>query len=98
MAWLKVDQTLRDHHKICDAADALQVDPAHMTGMMILFWLWAIDNAPSGSRNVDIMEKLYSLYYETEGVMISGDVGYYDYLTGLFGNGGDGTDVLARIG
>lgn len=48
MAWLKVDQTLRDHHKICDAADALQVDPAHMTGMMILFWLWAIDNAPSG--------------------------------------------------
>ncbi|MBQ2707814.1 MAG: hypothetical protein IJF67_06070 [Clostridia bacterium] len=39
------------------------------------------------SRNVDIVEKLYSLYYETEGVMISGDVGYYDYLTGLFGNG-----------
>lgn len=49
MAWLKIDQTLRDHHKICDAADELQVDPAHMTGMMVLFWLWAIDNAPSGS-------------------------------------------------
>lgn len=49
MAWLKIDQTLRDHHKICDAADELQVDPAHMTGMMVLLWLWAIDNAPSGS-------------------------------------------------
>lgn len=49
MAWLKIDQSLRDHRKISDAAGDLQVDPAHMTGMMVLFWLWAIDNAPSGS-------------------------------------------------
>ena len=49
MAWLKIDQTLRDHHKICDAADDLKLDPAHMTGMMVLLWLWAIDNAPTGS-------------------------------------------------
>ncbi len=49
MAWLKIDQTLRDHRKICDAAEDLKLDPAHMTGLMVLFWLWAIDNAPNGS-------------------------------------------------
>jgi len=39
------------------------------------------------TRNVAIMEKLYSLYYETEGVMIASDVDYYNYLTGIFKNG-----------
>lgn len=48
MAWIKIDQTLRDHRKICDAADALEISPTLMTGMMVLFWLWALDNAPSG--------------------------------------------------
>lgn len=48
MAWLQIDQTLRDHHKICDAADTLGISPTLMTGMMILFWLWALDNAPTG--------------------------------------------------
>lgn len=49
MAWLKIDQTLRDNRKICNAAEDLKIEPAHMAGMMVLFWLWAIDNAPSGS-------------------------------------------------
>ena len=49
MAWLKVEQTLRDHYKICNAADELGIEPAHMTGAMVLLWLWGIDNAPTGS-------------------------------------------------
>ncbi len=49
MAWLKIDQTLRDHRKVCDAAGDLKVKPAHMAGMLVLFWLWAIDNAPDGN-------------------------------------------------
>ena len=49
MAWLKVDQTIRDHHKILDAADLLQTTDAHVTGCLVLLWLWAIDNAPDGS-------------------------------------------------
>lgn len=49
MAWLQVDQTIRDHHKICDAAEDLRVPPAHLTGCLVLFWLWALDNAPDGS-------------------------------------------------
>lgn len=49
MAWLQIDQTIRDHHKILDAADALETSDAHVTGCLVLLWLWAIDNAPDGS-------------------------------------------------
>lgn len=49
MAWLQIDQTIRDHHKILDAADLLETTDAHVTGCLVLLWLWAIDNAPDGS-------------------------------------------------
>lgn len=49
MAWLQIDQTIRDHHKILDAADQLETTDAHVTGCLVLLWLWAIDNAPDGS-------------------------------------------------
>lgn len=49
MAWLQVDQTIRDHHKICDAAEQLGISPPHLTGCLVLFWLWALDNAPAGN-------------------------------------------------
>ena len=48
MAWLQVHQTIKDHRKLLDAADALEIAPPHMMGMLISFWLWALDNAPSG--------------------------------------------------
>ena len=48
MAWLQVHQTLRDHRKLYDAADALEISPPHMMGLLICFWLWALDNAPTG--------------------------------------------------
>ena len=49
MAWLPIDQAIRDHHKILDAADALDTTPAHVTGCLVLLWLWALDNAPDGN-------------------------------------------------
>lgn len=49
MAWIQVHQTLKDHRKIYAAADALDVEPAHALGLIVSFWLWALDNAPSGS-------------------------------------------------
>ncbi|NCB64533.1 MAG: hypothetical protein EOM52_13275, partial [Clostridia bacterium] len=49
VAWLQVHQTLKDHRKLFDAADELEVAPPHMMGLLISFWLWALDNAPSGS-------------------------------------------------
>lgn len=51
MAWIQVHQTLKDHRKVYAAADALDVDPAHALGLIVSFWLWALDNAPSGSMD-----------------------------------------------
>ena len=45
MAWIQVHQQLKDHRKLLAAA----VEPAHMLGLLISFWLWALDNTPSGS-------------------------------------------------
>ena len=49
MAWIQVHQTLKDHRKVLAAADELDIEPAHMLGLLISFWLWALDNAPTGS-------------------------------------------------
>lgn len=48
MAWLQVHQTLKDHRKLFDAADELEIQPVHMMGLLISFWMWALDNAPTG--------------------------------------------------
>ena len=48
MAWLEIHQSLRDHRKTYEAADALDVKPVTMMGMLISLWLWAIDNVPDG--------------------------------------------------
>ena len=53
MAWIKVEQTLVNHNKVLDVADDLEIEVTQATGMMILIWLWALDNAPDGSlKNV----------------------------------------------
>ena len=49
MAWIQVHQQLKDHRKLLTAADELEIAPAHMLGLLISFWLWALDNAPNGS-------------------------------------------------
>lgn len=49
MAWIQAHQQLRDHRKLLAAADDLEIEPVHLLGHLISFWLWALDNAPSGS-------------------------------------------------
>ena len=49
MAWIQVHQQLKDHRKLLSAADVLEVEPPHMLGLIVSFWLWALDNAPTGS-------------------------------------------------
>ena len=49
MAWIQIHQQLKDHRKVLAAADELDIEPAHMLGLLFSFWLWAIDNAPDGS-------------------------------------------------
>ncbi len=48
MAWLKVCQELRDHRKIMAVAERLDMEPVHVMGHVISFWMWCVDNAPSG--------------------------------------------------
>lgn len=45
MAWIQIHQQLKDHRKVLAAADELDIEPAHMLGLLISFWLWAIDKA-----------------------------------------------------
>lgn len=49
MAWIQVHQQLKDHRKLLAVSDDLDIEPAHMLGLLVSFWLWALDNAPSGS-------------------------------------------------
>ena len=49
MAWIQVHQQLKDHRKLLIASDELDIEPVHMIGLLISFWLWALDNAPTGS-------------------------------------------------
>ena len=49
MAWIKVDQSLRDHRKLLIAADILDICPAYLMGMIISLWLWSLDNVPTGN-------------------------------------------------
>lgn len=48
MAWIQVHQNLKDHRKLFAAADELEIGPAHMMGLLVSFWLWALDNTPDG--------------------------------------------------
>ncbi len=66
MAWLQVHQTLKDHRKLFDAADQLEVEPPHMMGLLVSFWLWALDNAPTGSL-VDITPRMISRAAQWDG-------------------------------
>jgi hypothetical protein len=49
VAWIQVHQQLKDHRKLLAAADELDIEPAYMLGLLISFWLWALDNTPTGS-------------------------------------------------
>ena len=45
MAWIEVHQKLISDSKIIDMSAELRVEQKHVIGMMVTFWLWAIDNA-----------------------------------------------------
>lgn len=49
MAWLQIHQSLKEHRKEYAVADHLDIELPHAMGLIISFWLWALDNAPTGS-------------------------------------------------
>lgn len=52
MAWIQVDETLRDHRKTCALADALDIDDYAAVGLMVCLWMWALTNAEDGDLDV----------------------------------------------
>lgn len=48
MAWVPVDQSLRNHRKLLVLASELGVSQAAAAGHLVFFWLWCLDNAPDG--------------------------------------------------
>lgn len=48
MAWLEIHQTLPLHRKTMHLAALLGIPRAYATGLMVTFWLWALDNTPTG--------------------------------------------------
>lgn len=49
MAWIELHQSLREHKKMFKCAEALNIDSQKMIGTLVCLWLWALDNAQSGS-------------------------------------------------
>jgi len=48
MAWIRVDQSLRQHRKLIALGDELGIDAATAAGHLVFLWLWCLDNAPTG--------------------------------------------------
>ena len=48
MAWLKVEQSLREHRKILALAEALRISEPQAVGHLVYLWLWALDNISDG--------------------------------------------------
>lgn len=48
MAWIQVDDGIREHDKIYNLADTLGISNAHAVGLMVCFWTWAVTSAPDG--------------------------------------------------
>jgi hypothetical protein len=48
MAWIQVEDSIREHDKIYNLADSLKITNAHAVGLMVCLWTWAATAAPDG--------------------------------------------------
>jgi hypothetical protein len=48
MAWIQVDAGIKEHDKIFNLADTLNITDAHAVGLMVCLWTWAVTAAPDG--------------------------------------------------
>lgn len=49
MAWIQVDDGIKEHDKIYNLADTLKISNAYAVGLMVCFWTWAVVSAPDGN-------------------------------------------------
>ena len=47
--WLKIYATLREHPKLFELADHLDMPTPHVVGHLVTLWLWCIGQAPDGA-------------------------------------------------
>lgn len=45
---IELYRSIKDHRRVTEAADALNIPVPYMIGLLSLLWLWATDNAPDG--------------------------------------------------
>jgi len=48
LAWIRSDQSLRDHPKLKRASRLLGIKPVHLGGHLHWLWYWALDYATEG--------------------------------------------------
>lgn len=58
MAWIRIEQSLTQNRKLYSLKSALRIDTAKAIGTLALLWMWAIDNADSGSLGCITAEQL----------------------------------------
>jgi len=52
MAWIELHDTLPDHHKVIDVAQALNMDKDLVVGKLVRLWTWALNNREDGAFRV----------------------------------------------
>lgn len=46
--WIQIEDTIREHDKIFNLSDRLNIPDAYAIGLMVCLWTWASSNAPDG--------------------------------------------------
>lgn len=49
MAWIELHDTLPDHKKVLDVAEALKMDKDLVVGKLVRLWTWALNNREDGT-------------------------------------------------
>lgn len=49
MAWIELHDTLPDHDKVLDVAEALKMDKDLVVGKLVRLWTWALNNREEGA-------------------------------------------------
>ena len=57
MGWIKVEQSLVNHHKTFALADALDVSQSEAVGILVGLWSWALDNVDENGVLPDISDR-----------------------------------------
>lgn len=81
--WTRVDVGLRDHRKVRKLARQLQIEEAHALGLVVNFWLFALNNWGHGFLDFDTDEIAHACVWKGDPVPLTNaliDCGFIDLL------------------